>query len=631
MIPTSAATGIPVAPSLTPTLEAADMRPSTSPDKKRLLYLSTLAVLVGIVISDVAKLLVMLIHFVTNLAFFGQVSLENRSPADNTLGLWVILVPVVGGLIIGLMALYGARGIRGHGIPEAMEQVLTNQSRIRPIITVLKPLSAAISIGTGGPFGTEGPIIATGGAFASNVGQLLRITHTERKILLAAGATAGMTAVFGTPLAGIFLAIELLLFEFSPRSLIPVALACLTGSAGHHLLFEAGPEFAMPAVAAPSNTALAAYSAIGLVVGLLAVGITKSLHWLEEAFARLPLPWVFHPALGGLAVGICGYFAPRVLGVGYENITWLLSGSWPLLAVLLLGTLKLVAWSLSLGSGTSGGTLAPLLTVGAAAGALLGGLLVQVVPEAGIALPLAALVGMSALFAGASRALLTSVIFGIELTGQPYALVALLGACTAAYVVSYFLMNHTIMTENMARRGVHTPYSYEPDALEKLTVAQVLRPGGLTLSAENTLAEVREWLAQQAAKEVPTHFIVVDAEGQFQGLLSFMELYAHHPDVTVPVHTLIRQHPAPVLATDSLRTAVSCMARANVDVLPVVETHNPLVVTGVLSYHEVLRAYRSHLNDDEESRASISLRHRSIRILLRGQQLLHVQKARSRQ
>ncbi|WP_216634097.1 chloride channel protein [Hymenobacter taeanensis] len=511
-----------------------------------------------------------------------------------------------------------------------MEQVLTNQSRIRPIITVLKPLSAAISIGTGGPFGAEGPVIATGGAFASNIGQLLRITHTERKILLAAGATAGMTAVFGTPLAGIFLAIELLLFEFSPRSIIPVALACLTGAAGHHLLFEAGPEFAMPHVTTPSNMALASYSAIGLAVGLLAVGITKGLHWLEEAFARLPLPWVLHPALGGLAVGAAAYVVPQVLGVGYYNITGLLSGSWPMQTVLLLGTFKLVAWSLSLGSGTSGGTLAPLLTVGAAAGALLGGLIMQVWPEAGVMLPLAALVGMSALFAGASRALLTSVVFGIELTGQSYALVALLGACTAAYVVSYFLMDHTIMTESMARRGVHTPYSYEPDALEKLTVGQVLRPGGLTLSAENTVGEVRQWLAKQETSKIPTHFVVVDAEGRFQGLVSFVEIYAHQPNLSAPLHTLIRQHPTPVLATDSLRTAISHMARANVDVLPVLEARNRLVVKGVLSYQEVLGALRTRLHEEEAREVSYSLRNKGIRILLRGQQLLQVQKFRNR-
>ncbi|SNC76693.1 H+/Cl- antiporter ClcA [Hymenobacter gelipurpurascens] len=606
------------------------MRPQSGPDRKRLFLLSLLAVLVGAIISGVGKVLVLLIHLVTNLSFFGELSVANLNPADNHLGLWVIVVPAIGGLLVGLMARYGVRGIQGHGIPEAMEQVLTNQSRIRPIITILKPLSAAISIGTGGPFGAEGPVIATGGAFASNVGQLLRITHTERKILLAAGATAGMTAVFGTPLAGIFLAIELLLFEFSPRSIIPVALACLTGAAGHHVLFEAGPEFAMPVVAMPSNMALAGYSAIGLVVGLLAVGITKGLHWLEAAFARLPLPWVLHPALGGLAVGVAAYFAPRVLGVGYSNITGLLSGSWPLQAVLLLGVLKLVAWSLSLGSGTSGGTLAPLLTVGAAAGALLGALLMQVWPEAGVVLPLAALVGMSALFAGASRALLTSVIFGIELTGQPFALVALLGACTAAYVVSYFLMDHTIMTENMARRGVHTPYSYEPDALEKLSVGQVLLPGGLTLSADNTLAEVREWLAQQKARKIPTHFIVVDADGRFQGLVSFVEIYAYHPDLLVPLHTIIRQHPTPVLVSDSLRTAVTLMARANVDVLPVVDARNRLLVTGVLSYQEVLAAYRSRLREEETRVASISLKNQGVRILLRGQKLLQVQKFRSR-
>ncbi len=212
-------------------------------------------------ISLIAKVLVNLINLISNISFHGDFSVAYQSPATNTLGLWVIVIPAIGGVIVGLMALYGSKAIRGHGIPEAMEQILTNQSKIRPSITYLKPLSSAVSIGTGGPFGAEGPIIATGGALGSTLGQLLKISHYERKILLAAGATAGMSAIFGSPIAAIFLAIELLLFEFSPKSIIPVALACITGAAGHHLLFESGPVFPMPFVNAPSNGALAAYSA----------------------------------------------------------------------------------------------------------------------------------------------------------------------------------------------------------------------------------------------------------------------------------------------------------------------------------------------------------------------------------
>src|SRR5574337_602509 len=303
--------GIPVSVSLNPFLEAENFQPRIAPDKKRLLYISVLAVITGVFVSALATFLIYLISLITNIAFFGKFSIANVSPADNHLGVWVIIVPALGGLIVGLMALYGSKAIRGHGIPEAMEQILTNQSKIKPSITYLKPLSSAISIGTGGPFGAEGPIIATGGALGSTIGQLLKISHNERKILLAAGATAGMSAIFGSPIAAVFLAIELLLFEFSPRSIIPVVLACITGAAGHHLLFESVPVFPMPFVEVPGNEALAVYSGIGIIVGLLSAFITKIVYWIEDSFEKLPIHWMWWPAIGGLVVGLVGYFAPR--------------------------------------------------------------------------------------------------------------------------------------------------------------------------------------------------------------------------------------------------------------------------------------------------------------------------------
>ncbi|MGZ3939883.1 MAG: chloride channel protein, partial [Flavisolibacter sp.] len=318
--------GIPISVSLDETMAQQDFTTSKSANKRRLLFISALAIVIGICIAVIAKLLVYLINFFTNLSFYHKISFVAASPAANHYGLFVVVVPVIGGLVVGLMALYGSKAIRGHGIPEAMEQILTSKSKIKPVITFLKPVSSAISIGTGGPFGAEGPIIATGGAFGSTLGQLLKISHYERKVLLAAGATAGMSAIFGTPIAAIFLAIELLLFEFSPRSIIPVALACITGSAGHHLLFESGPVFPMPSVEVPGNEALFVYSVIGIVIGLLSALITKIVYWIEDGFEKLPVHWMWWPAIGGLAVGIVGYFAPRTLGVGYYNITDLLSG-----------------------------------------------------------------------------------------------------------------------------------------------------------------------------------------------------------------------------------------------------------------------------------------------------------------
>lgn len=611
----SPAAGLPVAPSLLPVLAAEHLLPSPSRAPRRLLRVAGLAVGIGATISVVAKGLVYLINLVTNLAFYGTWSVAYHGPAGNHLGWFVVLLPALGGLVVGLMALYGTKAIRGHGIPEAMEQVLTNQSRIKPVVMVMKPLSAAISIGTGGPFGAEGPIIATGGALGSTVGQLLAVTPAERKVLLAAGATAGMSAIFGTPIAAIFLAIELLLFEFSPRAILPVALACITGAAGHHWLFEAGPVFPMAALAAPSNPALATYSLIGVIIGLLSVGITKVVYWVEDLFEELPIHWAWWPALGGLAVGAVGYFAPRTLGVGYENIADLLSGSLPLQVVASLCLLKFVSWAVSLGSGTSGGTLAPLLTIGGAAGALLGLGLHQFFPQTDVVVPLAALVGMAAMFAGAARALLTSIVFAVEATGQAPALLPLLGACTAAYLVSFVLMENTIMTEKIARRGVKTPDSYEPDPLEKIRVAEVLPTGRGTLPAELTVAEARQQIRPGAAVVA-----VVSADGQALGLVTAAALH----DPAHAAATLLRALAQPALATvhaaDTLRTAVNTMARAGVEALPVLGPGR--AVAGVLVYADVLRAYKLRLDEDETARASLSVRRGGLQALRRGRRLL---------
>ncbi|UOQ96302.1 chloride channel protein [Hymenobacter sp. 5317J-9] len=615
--------GIPIAPSLEPTLADDGVRPRLAPDKQRLVRISALAVLVAVTISLVARLLVYLINLVTNLVFHGEFALEYHSPADNHLGLWVIIMPVLGGLVVSFMALYGSKAIRGHGIPEAMEQILTNQSRIKPSIMYLKPLSAAISIGTGGPFGAEGPIIATGGALGSTLGQLINITHHERKVLLAAGATAGMSAIFGTPIAAVFLAIELLLFEFSPRSLLPVALACITGAAGHHLLFEQGATFPMPALLAPSNGALATYSAIGLLVGLASVGVTKLVYFIEDSFEELPFHWGWWPALGGLAVGVIGYFAPRTLGVGYENITTVLSGTAPLSLLLTLCFLKFASWAISLGSGTSGGTLAPLLTIGGATGALLGVAIKHFFPASDIVIPLAALVGMAAMFAGASRALLTSIVFAVEATGQAQALLPLLGACTGAYLVSFLLMGNTIMTEKIARRGVKTPVDYEPDLLDKVNVGRVLRNGMVAISTDNSIREVREWVERDTDRTGP-HLVVVNPDGAFAGIVSTVALAGWHADEAAPISTLLQPRTVAVQATDTLRTAVERMARENVDVLPVLGSEAQ--VSGIISYRDILMAYKNRLEDDTKAAPHILLKRKSLRVLLRGQALFQKQK-----
>lgn len=611
---------IPISVSLNSTLEAENIQAKTTDDKKRLLVISLLAVLVAVAISFIAKLLVHLISLITSISFHGKFSIEDASPVGNSLGLWVILIPVVGGIVVGLMALYGSKAIQGHGIPEAMEQILTNQSKIKPTITYLKPISSAISIGTGGPFGAEGPIIATGGALGSTLGQLLKISHNERKILLAAGASAGMSAIFGSPIASIFLAIELLLFEFSPRSIIPVALACITGAAGHHLLFGQRPVFEISTIITPaSNTALLAYSVMGIIIGLLSIGITKIVYLIEDGFEKLPIHWMWWPAIGGIVVGVIGYFAPKTLGVGYSNITDILSGSLTFQVVVSLCILKFVSWAIALGSGTSGGTLAPLLTIGGATGAILGSFVLYLFPSSGVTIPLAALVGMAAMFAGASRAFITSIIFALETTGQSNALLPLLATCSASYFVSFFLMENTIMTEKIARRGVKTPDSYEPDILEKINVEQVMDNSGLILSADNSIEETIDSLEKEPDYK-SNYFIVSNTEREYMGIISSSQLYNKINTPATKLEALIKQKHISVENNNSLRTAIEIMANENIDVLPVLSNETQHII-GILSYKNIIASYKLGLGDHQRNRPHISMKRNSLKLLVHGKKI----------
>lgn len=553
---------IPVSPSLTGLNRSSKKLNRRLPVNKRIVYLSIQAVVNALLVGVVARALVYLIDLITNIAFYGKFSFEAASPAGNSLGWFVVLVPVIGSVVVGIMARYGSKAIRGHGIPEAMEKIIMEDSKIPPIITFLKPLSAAISIGTGGPFGAEGPIIATGGALGSFTGQVMHISSAERKIMLAAGACAGMSAIFGSPLAAVLLAIELLLFEFSPRSVIPVALACITGAGMHLLLFGNKPVFAMPAIPVPADSALLVYVLLGAVIGVIASLVSKSVYAVEDLFEKLPVHWMWWPAIGALAVGITGYFAPYTMGVGYENIQHLLTGALPLAFVVSLCLLKYISWVISLGSGTSGGTLAPLFTIGGALGALLGMATVRLFPSLGINVATAALIGMAAMFAGASRALLTAIVFSLETTGQSNGLLPLLGACVAAYFVSFFLMDGTIMTEKIKRRGVKTPDEYAPDVLQNATVQSLLQPASGRLNSR------------------------------------------HQPHV---------------YASDDVSTAAELMGEHQLDGLPVVNSSNPTEIVGTITASAVLQYYSQVRQKDYQYQSPRVTR----RWMVRARKLIH--------
>jgi H+/Cl- antiporter ClcA/CBS domain-containing protein len=520
------------------------------------------------------------------------------------------------------MARFGSQAIRGHGIPEAMEQVLSNQSRIPPRMTFLKPLSAAIAIGTGGPFGAEGPIIATGGALGSLLGQLLRTTAVERKTLLAAGAAAGMAATFGSPVAAVLLAVELLLFELRPRSLIPVALASAVAAAVRIGFAGSAPAFAMPDILQPAPAALAVYVIIGALTGVASVAVTRAVYAIEDGFARLPIHWMWWPAIGAVAVGVVGLVAPATLGVGYENIEHVLGGALGTGAIAWLAACKLVSWSIALGSGTSGGTLAPLFTIGGGLGALLGAGAAALLPAAGVDPRIAALVGMAAMFSGASRAVLASIVFAFETTRQPIGLLPLLGGCTAAYLVSHLLMRHSIMTEKIARRGVRVASEYGADLLDRLHVRDRATAAPVCVAAADTVAAARAWLTSGAAGTSHQGFPVVDAAGLLVGVVLRRELLDPAADVAAPVATLVRGAPVVTYEDSSLREAVEHLVRAGVGRLPVVRRDAPRRVVGVLTRSDILGAHQHGMDETQEAQRTLrgwrARARRATRLLRRG-------------
>lgn len=606
-VPISQTGLLPVSPSLEPALEAARVPQVQAILGPRAIWISALAVGVAFAAGVIARLLVALIAFVTNLAFRQRISLETVAPAGHRLGLWVVLVPAVGGVIVGLMARYGSRAIRGHGIPEAMEQVLTNQSRIPARMTFLKPLSAAVAIGTGGPFGAEGPIIATGGALGSLVGQVLETTSSERKTLLAAGAAAGMAATFGSPVSAVLLAVELLLFEFRARSIIPVALASATAAGVRMAWVGPAPAFGMPQLSQPSGYALTFYIVLGAFFGLVATGVTRAVYAVEDRFEKLPIHWMWWPALGGLVVGAVGYFAPRTMGVGYDNIENILSGSLAGKALFVLCALKFVSWAISLGSGTSGGTLAPLFTIGGGLGAVVGGVIAVVAPWAGVDPRIAGLVGMAAIFAGASRALLASIVFAFETTLQPLGLLPLLGGCTAAYLVSCVLMRHSIMTEKIARRGVRVPSEYAADYLDQVSVSSVASKDVTALSAGDTVAEVKAWLSA-GGRETKHHAFPVLAEGgALIGVLTRHDLLEDAHDPSIRIDRLLRRPLAVAFDNSSLREAADLMVREGIGRLPIVTHAEPTRLIGILTRSDLLSAHAQRIDENVQRQAALKL------------------------
>jgi len=573
----------------------------------RLLWISTLAVVIGTLCSFVAVGLMWLISFFTNLFYFQKFSIANASPAEHHLGAWAILMPVLGGLIIGLMARYGSERIRGHGIPEALEAILIGRSRMQPKLAVLKPLSSAISIGTGGPFGAEGPIIMTGGAFGSIIAQAFHMTAVERKTLLVAGAAGGMSATFSTPVAAVLLAVELLLFELKPRSLIPVALAGAVAGLLRPYLVGGGPIFPVsPHTQLPVEALLSAVAA-GLLAGLLSMFLTRAVYAAEDLFQKVPTHWMWWPAMGGLAVGLGGYFQPHALGVGYDNIEHMLQGDYVPQILIGLVVVKALIWATALGSGTSGGVLAPLLIIGGGLGALESTFL----PGGDKALwPL---VSMAAVLGGTMRSPLTGIVFALELTHDIHALPALLIAAVIAHAFTVLFMKRSILTEKVARRGFHVSREYSVDPLEKISVGDVMSANVVTIPAGATIKTLMEeyFFSERSPKH--QSYPVLDKDGRLLGLVARSNMLkqwitamsdgkAERPEHAEPIvaYDLIEREPITAYPWESCRVAAERMAQARVGRLPVVSPDDPHKLVGIITRSDLLKPHA--VNAEEEGK-----------------------------
>ncbi|MBV8551746.1 MAG: chloride channel protein [Acidobacteriaceae bacterium] len=570
--------------------------------------ISLLAIAIGIIASFVAWLLLKLIGFFTNIFYYQRIDTALSSPAGNHLGLWAIAIPVIGSLIIGLMARYGSEKIRGHGIPEAIESILMNGSRVHPRLAVLKPISAAISIGSGGPFGAEGPIIMTGGAFGSLIAQLFHLTSAERKTLLVAGAAAGMAAVFATPLAAVLLAVELLLFEWKPRSVIPVALASVTAGAARRYILGLGPLFPVPphpAFIGPQG--LLGCAIAGLLAGLLSALLTQGVYAAEDLFHKLPIHWMWWPAIAGVFVGIGGLFFPQALGVGYDVIGLLLRGNVTLHIILGVLIVKSLIWIISLGSGTSGGVVAPVLMTGAA----LGGLEALFLPHYGPGFW--ALVSMGATLAATMSCPFTGIVFAIELTHDLNMLLPLLIASFLAYGLIVLAMRRSILTEKISRRGYHLSREYALDPLEILFVREVMRTNVVALPAEASLEEACD-LIRPGQKPHGQHlFPVVDDSQRVLGVVSRNYLTKLFDERSAQTSRMFlgetAVHPPVVAyAEEPLRVVAHRMFESGFTRMPVVAGEDDNRLVGMVALHDLMQAHSRSLEEERARERVLRLR-----------------------
>ncbi len=572
------------------------------------LRLVPLAVVIGALGAGIALALLDMIGLFTNLCYYQRLSVHLVSPDSNTLGAVALVIPVLGGLIVGLMARFGSEQIRGHGIPEAMERVLINGSRVQPRLAVLKPISSAVSIGTGGPFGAEGPIILTGGAVGSVIGQLFHLTAAQRRALLVAGAAGGMSAVFGTPVAATLFGVELLAFEFRPRSMVLIALAAATADGLRMVMASAGLLTPQPIFPVPSHPSLGGMVLIGAVVVGVASGLgawlmTQAVYRFEDLFKKLAghRHWMWWPMIGGLIIGVGGLIDPRALGVGYNTIHAELLGQLTVGALMLLFVVKLTIWSGALGGGTSGGILAPIMMLGAAIGGALG----HVLP--GAPAGVWALLGLAGAIGGVTRSPFTAIVFAFELTHDQNSLLALLVVASVSYLTSVLVLKRSILTEKVARRGFHVMREYAVDPLEATFVREVMATDLATVEPQHLVIDVYRSLPEGSPERRQRLFPVVTEAG-LVGVLPWSSVLAHKESPDATVGDAMKSAYTAAHPDEILRSVADRMAALGVGVLPVVDEADPAELHGLITQFDILNARQKLLEEERHAERVLTLR-----------------------
>jgi chloride channel protein, CIC family len=568
------------------------------------LPIAGIAIGIGIFTAFIALALLRLIGIFTNLFFYQRWGTALVSPAGNHLGWWEVLVPMIGGLIVGVMARYGSEKIRGHGIPEAIEAILLKGGQVEPRVAVLKPISSAISIGSGGPFGAEGPIIMTGGAFGSMIAQFFHLTSAERRTLLVAGAAAGMSATFASPLAAVLLAVELLLFEWKPRSLIPVALASAAAAATRRYIIGMGPLFPTPPHPAfLGPTGLLGCVLVGVLAGALSALLTMAVYASEDVFHKLPIHWMWWPIIGGFVVGVGGLIFPQALGVGYDTIGQMVQGHVLLVTIAGILIVKSIIWAVSLGSGTSGGVLAPLLLMGGA----LGGLLSPFLPNEGLGFwPL---IAMGATLGGTMRVPFTGVVFAVEVTHDMNVILPLLLASVVAHGFTVLTMKRSILTEKIARRGYHLSCEYAVDPLEILFVREVMRPNVVAIPADTPVAELANSLRDKQTSRRQQLYPVVNRDHELVGVLPRHELHQFLRSANgQELKDVIRRDAKVAYPDEPLRVIVYRMAETGLTRFPVVERNGSKKLMGIISLDDLLKARTQVLEAERQRERILPLR-----------------------